>query len=356
MNTNELLDEKKATAKPLVKHLARLYELEAQIHRLDPWQWLTPADIFCVHREGYDPLFVCFNRIGEFKTVDIGLGWKMYPTLLHVHAQKAKYPAFYFEARMFQFGRLPADGLFPAEVENHAKHGPAEKDALVPYFRSHGVGRAPWPVNRAEALFLADVMYIIFGTAMRLEDFREPIGDRAMREVYTVPVAADGKPGEPFWKPVPNIPNEIHADTRLPGELLKRVHSLPVGTRPMEIEHIFLPCVPGDKISPTKPPSTGYLFLLATGRNETQAEIAAFTLQAGDDLKNVWGNLPKHLLDIFAMQGVLPPEIQVTDSRLLSVLRPLTEHFPFKLTRTETLPIIANESAVIIEKLGLRLK
>ena len=352
MKNENQLSEKQAVAKPLVRHLRRLYELEARIHGLDPWKWLAPTDIFAIQREGYEPLFVCFNQTSGFNTVDIGLGWSSYPMLLNVHANKIHYPAFYFETRMFQFGRVDPDRLFAVEAENHAKYGLPQNDGRVPFFRSHQVGFAPWPVNRAEAVFLADVLYIIFGMAMRVEDFREPLGSRAMEEVYTIPMAADGTLGEPEWVPFPGIPNEIHADVNLAGDLLQRVRDLPAGKHAMEIEHVFLPYFPG-KHSASTPPKTGYLFILANPRNDRRADIAYFTLHADHELSNVWSALPGHILNAIATQTERPPEIQVTDSRLLALLRPLTELLPLKLTRSEKLPIIEGECPELLKKLGV---
>jgi len=355
MKTENQLSEKQAVSKPLVRHLRRLYELEARIHDLDPWKWLAPADIFAIQREGYEPLFVCFNQINGFNTVDIGLGWRSYPTLLHVHTHKIHYPAFYFETRMFQFGRLDPDRIFAVEAENHAKLGPPGHTGRVPFFRSHQVGFAPWPVNRAEAMFLADVLYIIFGTAMRVEDFREPLGSRAMEEVYTVPMAADASLGEPLWVPFPGVKNEIQADVDLPGDLLKRVKNLPMGDQPMEIDHVFLPYFPGRrKLSSTKPPQTGYLFIFASPRDDHRhADVVYFTLHAEHELSNVWSKLPVHILGIIATLPTRPPEIKVTDSRLLALLRPLTEMFQLKLTRAESLPIIEREYPGLLKKMGV---
>ena len=352
MNTETRMDEKKARAKPLRKHLRRLYELEARIHGLDPWKWLAPADIFGIHREGCDPLFVCFHEIAGFKAVDIGLGWRSYHMLLHVHARKIHDPAFYFENRMFQFGRLDPKRVYDVEAAHYNRDAVATPDGLVPYFRSHQVGRAPWPVNRAEAVFLADVLYIIFGMAMRVEDFSEPLGSRAMEEVYVMPVAADGAPGEPRWEPVPPVPAEPRPEAAVSADVVKRVRGLPAGSRPMEMDHVFLPLFPGKHPANT-PPRTGYLFLFAVGRRGG-ADISAFVLHADGDLSNVWPRLPAHVLKVMAAQPARPPEIRVADSRLMALLRPLTELLPVKLTRAENLPLIERESPGIINKMGLR--
>jgi len=354
MKNETHLDEKKARSKPLAAHLRRLYELESRIHGLNPWKWLAPPDIFAIQREGYEPLFVCFNKtMTGFDTVDIGLGWRSYPVLLHVHTHKVHYPAFYFENRMFQFGRLDADRLFAVETENHAKHGLPQSGGRVPFFRSHQVGFAPWPVNRAEALFLADVMYIVFGMAMRVEDFREPLGSRAMEEVYMMPVDAEGQLGEPSWVPLPAIPNDLQADVDLTGGLLQRVKDLPAGDSAMEIDHVFLPYFPG-KHSASQAPQTGYLFILAIPRGNRRAVLVYFTLHANHDVSNVWSKLPVHILEVIASQSTRPPEIQVTDSRLLALLRPLTEMFPLRLTRAVKLPIIENECPELLKKLGVK--
>jgi hypothetical protein len=254
---------------------------------------------------------------------------------------------------MFQFGRLDVGRLFETELKNHAKNNFPQQDGKIPFFRSHQVGRAPWPVNRVEAMFLCDIMYVIFGMAMRLEDFREPIGSRAMEEVYTMPVDADGKLGEPSWVKLPEITNEIQADVNLPGELIQRVRDLPTGENPMEVDHVFLPYFPG-RYPANTPPRTGYLFLLATPRDDQRADIAAFTLHADGDLTSVWPKLPGHVLDVIAAQGVRPPEIMVTDSRLMALLRPLTELLPLKLTRAENLPVIERECPDILKKMKLQ--
>ncbi|MCL1888288.1 MAG: hypothetical protein FWF96_05400 [Kiritimatiellaeota bacterium] len=347
-------DEKKARAKPLVKQLRGLYGREARIHGLDPWKWLSPTDIFGIQREGCEPVFVCFNTIvGAFKTVDVALGWNAYDMLLRVHTQKVNHPAFYFETRMFQFGRLDPARLYPMEVANHARHGfPPDADGRIPFFRSHQVGRVPWPVNRVEAAFLDDVMHVVFGMAMRLEDFHEPVGSRAMEEVYMMPMDNEGRLGEPHWVPVPEIPGEIQADVNLPGELLKRVRELPAGAQPMEIGHVFLPYFPG-KYPANTPPRTGYLFILATPGKGRRAEVLLFTLHAEESASSVWSGLPVRILDAIATQTKRPPEIKVTDSRLMALLRPLTELLPLKLTRAGQLPLIGRECQGVLKAMGL---
>ena len=347
------MNEAPENLKPLDAQFHRLYELEARIRKLDPWKWLTPADIFCIQFEGREPLFVCFHSNNDAKTVDIASGWSNYAVLLHVHTHKIHYPGFYFETKMFQTGRLDPARMFPGEVENYERHGPAERGKDVPFFRSHNIGFAPWPVNREEAALLCEILYAIFGMAMRLEDFREPVGCRVMREVYTVSISKDGAHSAPQWVPVPAIPPARQPDANLPGELLQRVSGLPRGSRPMEIEHILLPLLPG-KYPLDKPPQTTYLFLLATALDERRAEILLINLHADGDTANVWSRFPGCLLEAIISRGVRPPEFLVTDSRLMSAIRPLTEILPFKLTRAEQLPIIGRESPEILKKLAIQ--
>ncbi len=342
------MDKKTPPKKPLAKQLRRLYELEARIYDLDPWKWLTPADIFCVQFEGRDPLFICFHAEREHKSIDIGVGWPNYVVLLHVHTHKIHYPAFYFETRMFQCGRLDALRTFATERVNYDKYGPPNRGQRIPFFRTHNIGYTPWPVDREEAQLLCDTLYAAFGMALRLEDFREPIGHRAMDAVYTISISASGAMSDPQWVPLPKIQDGIQADVNLSGDLLQRVRDLPEAPLPMEIEHVFLPVL-FEQRRTTTPPETAYLFLTAGGR---YAFIGAnLVLHARGNLANVWTQLPGRLLQVFLSQHMRPPEIQVTDSRLISVLRPLTELLPIKITRAERLPIIERDSPPIIKKL-----
>ena len=345
----DIMNDSPKPKKPLAAQLRRLYELEGRIHDLDPWQWLAPADIFCVQFEDREPLFVCFHHSGEIKAIDIAVGWPGYTVLLHVHTHKIHYPGFYFETRMLQVGRLDAQRTFEGEALNHEKYGREEANGAVPFFRTHNIGYVPWPVNRDEAALLCDVLYAVFGMAMRLEDFSEPLGNRAMEAVFTVNINADGALSAPEWVALPEIPPGVQADVNLPGQLLHLVRKLPEAPHPVEVEHIFLPVLPG-KLRRGAPPETAYVFLLAGGADETIG--GHFILHARGDIANVWTEFPVRLLEVFLRQRMRPPEILVTDSRLMTMLRPLTELLPtLKLTRAEELPVITREGAEVLKEL-----
>lgn len=337
--------------KPLARQWRRLYELEAKIHALDPWKWLSPSDIFCLQFEDRPPLFICFHKNGDVKSIDIGVGWVNYVMLLHVHTHKIHYPGFYFETFMFQAGRVEPGRAFDIERESYEKYGNGAGAKTIPFFRAHRVGFTPWPLNRHEAEEVCSILFYTLGMLLRIEDAPGPIGAHAMKQVLTARISKDGVMTPPEWQPLPDIPNGIQADVNLPGDLLQTVRNLPEAPRPVEIEHIFLPVHLRDNQTPsyTALPQTGYVFLIAGGAADSIGHT--LVLHADGDLANVWAQIPLRVLQTFASQHARPREIMVTDTRLMNVLRPLTELLPIKLTRAESLPIIERDGKKVLKKL-----
>lgn len=316
----------------------RLYALADRLNRLDPWQWMGPADCFGIVSPGLDePCFVVFGGgSGEFRNVRFLLGWKPLHDFMSRLSDPAKraVPTWMLEIRMLELLYVDDALLFDHEgAFLRALKRSAGKTFDTPIFRSVIPGYHPWIPDEQECALLEAALYQAFGMAMRVEAAPQLLRGRFPDEVLLCEQDA-GDVWRDVWSPVKEMRDE-EVEVQIDSALLEEVRNKPLSSLALQIDLSFMPL----RLLPRgRRPQTAYVLLVVNA--ESGFIVSGELFQATAGIAQMWAEIPGRLLRLFARAGGCPRTIEVCGDRMANLLRPLGEFLPFKMVRREKLALL----------------
>ncbi len=314
-----------------------LYALAGRLDRIDPWQWMGAGDCFGVRVPGWDePCFVVFGgQSNAFRHIRFLLGWKAFYDLVSRLADPEKQvPSWRLEIRMVELLFVDKDLLFDHELSFLRKLRRKPGDACTtPIFRSIVPGYHPWLPDASELQLLEAALYQTFGMAMRVEAESALLKERFPSEIL---VRAQNAKGAWFdvWETVKDIGDE-EVEVRIESKRLSAIAKMPMQPVTMQLDLIFTPL----KILPEGDrPQTAYVLLAVDAKSGFI--LAGDLLQATEGIANMWARIPELLLEILEELGGCPEVIEIGNDRMANLLRPLSEHLPFRMVRREKLGML----------------
>lgn len=311
----------------------RLYAAADQFRQLAPWQWMPEEAAFGVRFAGTDTIgFVSvMGAAGAHLACAVYLGWQALRDMREALAHDALSFDTFLEVPQLQLvfasrDRLQASDLAVIRALGRRYRG---KDAW-PLFRSHRVGYLPWRFDADEARLFHCALYQTLGVAMRCEDSPRLLMAETPDTYLVRGVDARGTWTDE-WVRMPRLPpRQIAVAVEARKIAALRQAEPPCGCA--QIDLLLSRALIGLK---GERPQTAYMLLVVDA--ETGFVHNAELLQALQGIDAMWGEIPARLIDIFLKIGGCPRVIEVQGDRMMNVLRPLTEHLPFKLTRRNRL-------------------
>ncbi len=329
----------------------RLYELAEKLDRLDPWQWMEPADCFGISLPGWEePCFVIFGGQSKaFRHVRFLLGWKAFYDLVTRLADPAKQIATWLlEIRMIELLFVSKDLLFEHELTflNKLKRK-ADGTFSTPVFRSIMPGYHPWLPDERERALLEAALYQVLGMTLRSEADSAFLRERFPGEILMRKLNAKGE-WQDAWEKVKNVADE-EVEVRIEARRLQAIAERPLRKVTMQLDLVFTPLT----IRPDgQRPQTAYVLLAVDAASGYI--LSGELLQATEGIATMWSQIPGRLLSIFEQLGGCPECIEIGNDRMANLLRPLSEHLPFKMVRHEKLQMLEkareNLSAFILKQ------
>lgn len=317
----------------------RLYALADKLDRMDPWEWMGATDCFGVEVPGLDePCFVLFGGQSKaFRHIRFLLGWKAFYDLVTKLADPSKQVATWLlEIRMIELLFVSEDLLFEHEKVFLKKlRRPVGEACSIPVFRSIIPGYHPWLPDEREVQLMEGVLYQTFGMAMRVEADSGLLRVRFPAEIL---VRKQDPAGEwhDAWVKVKDIGDE-EVEVRIESNRLLALGRMPMQSLTIQLDLVFTPL----KILPDgKRPQTAYVLLAVDAKSGFI--LAGDLLQATDGIASMWAQIPERLLKIFERQGGCPEVIEIGNDRMANLLRPLSEHLPFRMVRRQKLGMLEN--------------
>jgi hypothetical protein len=316
----------------------RLYELGDRIRDLAPWRWIGEDEYFGVEVPDATPPVWLVTFLGgihrEFFACTAYAGWEALRDALAVQASDSADDAIrILEIPHLQAAFTDRRYLYPAEKRavraiGRTYAGPHD----WPVFRDFRAGYLPWPVNASQAHVLTAVLNQALGIALRVEDDRRLLQTRPGAYIFRVPDGAGGWRDE--WRETPALPEPvltIGVDAAA-ARTLRQARTLA-----FEVE-VDLVLTQG-----TVRPGTGQrpqtLYMLAVVDAVSGHVHGAEVMQATDgNVAAMWAQVPDTVVRLWQRMGGCPRQANVRSDRMMNVLRPLTEMFPFRLTRRQQLP------------------
>jgi hypothetical protein len=315
----------------------RLFTLAERLDQIDPWQWMGPADCFGVAVPGWgEPCFVLFG--GEpkaFRHVRFLLGWKpFYDLVSRLAAPEKQVATWLLEIRMIELLFVSEDLLFEHE-QSFLKRLRRRPGAgyTTPVFRSIMPGYHPWFPDERELSLLEPALYQAFGMAMRVEADSGLLKSRFPGEILLRKQDAKGGWSD-VWEKVKEVGDE-EVEVRIETKRLDALLKLPMQPVTLQLDLVFTPL----KILPDgKRPQTAYVLLAVDAKSGFI--LAGDLLQATEGVAHMWAQIPERLLEIFEQLGGCPEAIEIGTDRMANLLRPLSEHLPFRMVRREKLSML----------------
>lgn len=312
----------------------RLYTLAERLDRIDPWQWMGTPDCFGVAVPACkEPCFVIFG--GEpkaFRHVRFLLGWKAFYDLVSKLADPEKQVSTWLlEIRMIELLFVSEDLLFEHEQAflKRLRRKPGE-GCTTPIFRSIMPGYHPWLPDEQELALLEAALYQAFGMAMRVEADGGLLKSRFPGEILVRRQDAKGAWVD-SWEKVRDIGDE-EVEVRIEAKRLASLAKMPMQPVTMQLDLVFSPLI----IHPNGTrPQTAYVLLAVDAKSGFIQ--AGDLLQATEGVARMWAQIPERLLEIFEQLGGCPEVIEIGTDRMANLLRPLSEHLPFRMVRREKL-------------------
>lgn len=315
----------------------QLYALAERLDRIDPWQWMGPADCFGISVPEWDePCFVIFGGQSKaFRHVRFLLGWKAFYDLVSRLADPSKQVATWLlEIRMIELLFVSEDLMFEHEISFlkrlKRKVGNASS---TPVFRSIIPGFHPWLPDEAELRLLQVALYQAFGMAMRVEADNALLKARFPVEILVRKQDSNGSWID-GWEKVKDVGDE-EVEVQIETRRLQTIVKMPLQPVTMQLDLVFTPL----KILPNgQRPQTAYVLLAVNAK--TGFIMAGDLLQATEGIARMWAQIPERLLEIFEQLGGCPEVIEIGTDRMANLLRPLSEHLPFRMVRREKLTMV----------------
>ncbi len=307
----------------------RLYAAADQLRKLAPWQWMPEEAAFGVRLPGTETIgFVSImGAAGAHLACAVYLGWQALRDVRDAVAHDALSFDAFLEVPQLQLvftsrDRLQASDLAVIRALGRRYRG---KDAW-PMFRSHRVGYLPWRFGADEALSFHSVLYQSLGVAMRCEDDPRILTAETPNTYLVRAIDARGTWTDE-WVRMPRLPPRQIA-VAVEARKIDALRCAEPRCACVQIDLLLSRALIGQK---GERPQTAYMLLVVD--TESGFVFSAELLQALQGIDAMWGEIPSRVIEIFLKMGGCPQVIEVQGDRMMNVLRPLTEHLAFKLTR-----------------------
>jgi hypothetical protein len=315
----------------------RLYGMAERLDQLDPWQWMGVADCFGLEIPGLEePCFVVFGGQSKaFRNIRFLFGWKAFYDLVTRLADPSKQVATWLlEIRMIELLYVGGDLLFDHEKAFlKGLRRKVEEGAATPVFRSIMPGYHPWLPDEGERGLLEAVLYQTYGMTMRVEADPALLRARFPKEILLRVQQAPGL-WRDTWERVKEIRDE-EVEVRIESAKLEFLVRSPLQPVTMQLDLVFTPL----RILPDgKRPQTAYVLLAVDAKSGFI--LAGDLLQATDGIAHMWAQIQDRVLELFGEMGGCPEVIEIGTDRMANLLRPLSEHLPFKMVRREKLTML----------------
>jgi len=318
----------------------KLYELMIQIKELKPWNWLYEDDIFAVQDPdtGKTGFISIMGELGEHKCVGAYMGKEgLYGYWSLLEAAPNITPEMLLEIPQLQASFEDRSMLHQNDLNIIKQLGlKFHGRQSWPMFRAYSPGYFPWFPDPWELNFLVHILEQTVVMAKRFIDNRELL-ETDNEDEYLIRIPSSG-PEELTWKDsVIRIPPQ--APLKIPAAInsddIEKIMNLRQGNNKVEVDLFMLPTAIKEKGSR---PSTVYFFMVVD--HENGMILNAETLQAVPALKEMWGTLPQHLVNVLIRSGARPKELFIHSELLLQLLYPLANRLGMKIKMVEHLEML----------------
>ena len=315
----------------------RLYALGDRIRALAPWQWIGEEDYFGVEVPGPRPVWLVTFLGGihrEYFACTAYDGWEALRDTLTVQAADSPDDA----VRVLEIPHLQMVFTARALIQDAEKrvaralgrHYDGSGD--WPVFRDFRAGYLPWPVAAGQAETLATVLRQALGMALRVEDERDLLHGQPGAYLFRVADGAGGWRDE--WRERPALP-EPELAIGLDAATVNALRQARKLGLQVEVDLVLTQGTVQFKRGVR--PQT--MYALAVVDAATGYVHGVEVLQAADGgVASMWSQVPDTVVRLGHRMGGCPRQVDVRTDRMMNVLRPLTEMFPIRLTRRQSLP------------------
>ena len=330
--------------------LQSLYRKAFAVLRLAPWRWLRPRDYFgIVPEEGAEPVFFHFRPVGEedFEII-LAFGWEADAKLLRIFANAVDHP----EMAVLE---LPLVGcrlskLSEIQHYNRVLFGMTglkpDEMGRAPVFTCYRPGWLPWVLQNQDVTRCERLFDQALGVLLRAESDTSMIRRERPDSIWLRVLDANREWRE-GWFPLRAVQERPLKKFQLPSsELIDKVNALPVAIDSVEIDIGILDRLPFLNPKKLLESSNGlvpvsYFLAMCDTAPEVQPGkscISDCVMYAGGNVSQMWGEVPKSVLEFMIEAGRRPRQILVSSNRMMDVLRPLQTKIRFKLTYHQSLP------------------
>ncbi len=330
----------------------RVYEAAGRVQAMEPWRFMEEIDIFGVQDPASDRFAFAsvMGMLGEHFAIAVYIGaeglyafWDIQETDLNAC------PEGVIEPRQLQLSFEDRALLTERDHEWIKKLGLRFRGRNSwPMFRSYRPAFVPSHLDASELRLLNVVLDQILEVAPRFE--ADPgLFDTADPETYFLRVPTRRGDGIE-WK-------DAHTKIRPPDrnvriapydEVLKACRGLKAAEEDVELDVFWLPTAIHEGSRPFYPYT-----LLVVGA-ESGAVVGFRMLKVESSFEDMWGEVPRNLLELFVETKRVPRTIYVRSPRVDRLVAPLGREIRTTITLVDELPGVDTAKDALIEAVRLR--
>jgi len=335
---------------PTLDDWGRGYKLAAQVRAMEPWRFMEETDIFGVR----DPLSKrlafasVMGQLGEHFAIAAYLGAEGLYSFWNAHeADLSAYPEAVIEAPQLQLSFENRGLLNERDHELIKKLGLRFRGRNAwPMFRSYRPGFVPWHVDASELRLLNVVLEQVLEVGPRFQVNTE-LFYTADPEIYFL--RAPKRRGDAIeWKDVCEKVRPPRGMLRIASydDLLGACRRMKPAEEDIELDMFWLPTPIHEGDRPFYP----YMPMLVGAKSG--AVIGFRMLRVESSFEDMWGELPRCLLEMLIEAGRLPRVVYIRSPRVGLLIAPLGEEIPISIAPVYGLPGVdaAKESLIAAMK------
>jgi hypothetical protein len=332
---------------PTLDDWRRAYELAARVKAMEPWRFMDETDIFGVKDPKSKRLgFVSvMGGLGEHFAVAVYLGADGLCSFWNARdADVTAYPEAVMEAPQLQLSFEERKFLVERDNELIAELGLRFKGRNAwPLFRSYQAGFVPWHLDASELRWLNVVLEQFLEVAPRFEADEDlfSVEDPA---TYLIRVST-GHGDELVWSDARRKITPPRGIIRIAPyrHLLDTCRRLKPAEEDVELDVFWLPTPIHEGVRPFYP----YTAILVGA--ESGMIIGLRMLRVTSSFEDMWGELPRCVLEMLIEAGSLPRELHIRSPRVGLLIEPLCEELPISVTPVGDLPMVreAKDSLIV---------